>query len=116
MRRKIKWALALLPAPTASEFGFRGHKDHKLLCLTSGSPISPEGFLGLPRYFGYPIRRCVTFVSPHMIFVFFVPTKLITFPVLRQIAYHFSDLAFPFLNSASRFRSCFVSKRSCLMA
>ena len=118
----------MLPAPTASEFGFRGHKDHKHLCLTSGSPISPEGFLGLPRYFGYPIRRCVTCVSPHMIFVFFVPTNLITFPVLRQFAYHFGDPAFPFLNSAFPFPvllcleaflpddlklSCFSSRAKC---
>jgi ribosomal protein L34 len=100
---KIKWALVLLPAPTASEFGFHSHKDHKHLFLTSGSPISPEGFLGLPRYFGYPIRRCVTCVSPHMIFVFFVPTISITSPVLRQAAYPFGDLAFPLLHSAFPF-------------
>jgi hypothetical protein len=108
---QIKWALALLPAPTASEFGSPCHEGHSFLSLTSGSPISPEGFVGSPWYFGYPIRRCATCVMPHSIFVFFVPTISISSPVLRRVAYQFGDPA------VCLFRSTFpFPVRLCVLA
>ena len=79
------------------------HKGHSFLCPTSGSPIQPGGLYGSPWYFGYPIRRCVTCVSPHLIFVFFVPTLPISSPVLRPAAYRFGDPAFCLLRSAFPF-------------
>ena len=79
------------------------HKGHSFLCPTSGSPIQPGGLYGSPWYFGYPIRRCVTCVSPHLIFVFFVPTLPISFPVLRRAAYRISDPAFPLFRAAFPF-------------
>ena len=79
------------------------HKGHSFLCPTSGSPFQPGGLYGSPWYFGYPIRRCVTCVSPHLIFVFFVPTLPISSPVLRPAAYRFGDPAFCLLRSAFPF-------------
>ena len=79
------------------------HKGHSFLCPTSGSPVQPGGLYGSPWYFGYPIRRCVTCVSPHLIFVFFVPTLPISSPVLRPAAYRFGDPAFCLLRSAFPF-------------
>ena len=79
------------------------HKGHSLRCLTSGSPVRPEGLYGSPWYFGYPIRRCVTRVSPHLIFVFFVPTLPISSPVLRRAAYRIADPAFPLFRAAFPF-------------
>jgi len=57
-----------------TKFGNPRHKGHSFLSLTSGSPMSPEGFGGSPWYFDYPIRRCVTCVMPHMICIVSVPT------------------------------------------
>ena len=79
------------------------HKGHSFLCPTSGSPIQPGGLYGSPWYFGYPIRRCVTCVSPHLIFVFFVPTLPISSPVLRRAAYRFGDPAFPLFHATFPF-------------
>jgi len=78
-------------------------KGHSFLCLTSGSPVRPKGLYGSPWYFGYPIRRCVTCVSPHLIFVFFVPTLPISSPVLRRAAYRIGDPAFPLFRAAFPF-------------
>ena len=79
------------------------HKGHSFLCPTSGSPVQPGGLYGSPWYFGYPIRRCVTCVSPHLIFVFFVPTLPISSPVLRPAAYRFGDPTFPLFRAAFPF-------------
>ena len=79
------------------------HKGHFFLCPTSGSPVQPEGLYGSPWYFGYPIRRCATCVSPHLIFVFFVPTLPISSPVLRRAAYRFGDPAFPLFRATFPF-------------
>ena len=79
------------------------HKGHSFLCPTSGSPIQPGGLYGSPWYFGYPIRRCVTCVSPHLIFVFLVPTLPISSPVLRRAAYRIGDPAFPLFRTAFPF-------------
>ena len=79
------------------------HKGHSFLCPTSGSPIQPGGLYGSPWYFGYPIRRCVTCVSPHLIFVFFVPTLPISSSVLRRAAYRIGDPAFPLFRTAFPF-------------
>ena len=79
------------------------HKGHSFLCPTSGSPIQPGGLYGSPWYFGYPIRRCVTCVSPHLIFVFLVPTLPISSPVLRRAAYRIGDPAFPLFRAAFPF-------------
>lgn len=79
------------------------HKGHYFLCPTSGSPVQPGGLYGSPWYFGYPIRRCVTCVSPHLIFVFFVPTLPISSPVLRPAAYRFGDPTFPLFRAAFPF-------------
>lgn len=98
-----KWALASLPAPTASDFRSLWPQGPFFLRLTSGSPMSPEGFLGSPWYTGYPIRRCATCVMPHSIFVFFVPTILTAFPVLRRAACSFGDPAVCPLRSARPF-------------
>ena len=40
---------------------------------------------------------------PHLIFVFFVPTASITFPVLRLVASRFGDPAFTLIRSAFPF-------------